>query len=408
MDSFLDPVLRHRVCLRDMSDRLNTLMAQKVDLERAIDDYNSFSPEIVGKGVALLDEACDELSKKIAIYKENKLTCENYYRKLLGKEAHFLMIWEYFSDEQVAIRSKIDVFRRGISSASQSIREAEVELNKKHNDIQVAKKKLSHYAAFDPHQAACDVDEIQSRVDSISSEKAIISEELTRMEKLIEPFVKEHNLLKDEASSTEVDISKAKKFERDLDRAGEKYERAMIHKECECCFGDGRPRDINRRLSLKLRSLKKNMHKIERRIEEELRKFNMKIDHLFIDGNNICYDRENFIGFQALSALLGELRGRFNLTVVFDASIRKLMRTDTQGIEKLLGKDAAVHITPTGTYADDYLMRLTEESERVFILSNDRYAEYHDYSAVKSGRLLRFMIVDRSLIVSDLDITLQF
>ena len=45
--------------------------------------------------------------------------------------------------------------------------------------------------------------------------------------------------------------------------------------------------------------------------------------------------------------------------------------------------------------------------DSAFILSNDRFAEYHDYSAVKSGRLFRFLIADGKLMANDIDVTVN-
>lgn len=64
MDDFLEPLQRRRSHLRKLGDRLNIVMARKLSLERAIDDYNAFDPGAVSKVIGLLSEECEGLSKK--------------------------------------------------------------------------------------------------------------------------------------------------------------------------------------------------------------------------------------------------------------------------------------------------------------------------------------------------------
>lgn len=136
-----------------------------------------------------------------------------------------------------------------------------------------------------------------------------------------------------------------------------------------------------------------------------LQKLHRNISHLLIDGNNACYEGGDlFIGLRAISALLRSLGAPYKITVVFDASIRSLLKTDPQGIERALGPTVSTHVVPSGTAADEYLLKLADKDDGAFILSNDRYAEYHDYDVVRSGRLLKFMIADGKLMVNDLDI----
>ena len=93
-------------------------------------------------------------------------------------------------------------------------------------------------------------------------------------------------------------------------------------------------------------------------IRDELQKLERTIGHLLIDGNNACYERQSFIGLSAISALLRELGGRYRTTVVFDASIRAMLKTDTQGIERALGKSHNTYVPPTKAAADEYLLSL--------------------------------------------------
>ena len=85
-----------------------------------------------------------------------------------------------------------------------------------------------------------------------------------------------------------------------------------------------------------------------------------------------------------------------------------MLRTDTQGVERTLGTSVNTHVAPTKTAADEYLMKLADQDSNTFILSNDRFAEYHDYDVVKSGRVLRFLIAGGKIMANDIDISVNF
>lgn len=122
----------------------------------------------------------------------------------------------------------------------------------------------------------------------------------------------------------------------------------------------------------------------------------------------MCYEGQSFIGLRAISALIRELGGRYKTTVVFDASIRAMLRTDTQGIERALGASVNTHVAPSKTAADEYLLKLADLDNTAYILSNDRFAEYHDYNVVKSGRVFRFLVAEGKLMANDIDISVNF
>lgn len=53
-------------------------------------------------------------------------------------------------------------------------------------------------------------------------------------------------------------------------------------------------------------------------------------------------------------------------------------------------------------------MLIAEKDKEAFILSNDRYAEYHDYDVVRSNRVIRHMIAEGRIMSKDLDVSAKF
>lgn len=404
----LEPLRRRRSRLERLSDQVKALETGRYELERAIADYKAFRPEIEKGKIDSLEITATNLSRKIA---DQEVNTTNLDRRLHGANAakvNPLVVWKYFTAEQKQLRSEASRLASELSSAKQQLSKDQVSLDKVRSDINAARKRISDHANFNLNSSETRLSSLGPEIERLKAAHAADNAELLRIETKIRPHTQELDRLKSELATLNADIARANRFEQDLSSAANSYERAMIHKECEEKFGTGRPKEVISDRRGRIRSLDNNIPKLERRIREELEKLQRTIGHLLIDGNNVCYEGQSFIGLQAISALVRGLGGRFKTTVVFDASIRAMLKTDTQGIERALGISVNTHVAPTKSAADEYLLKLADQDNSAFILSNDRFAEYHDYAAVKSGRLFRFLIADGKLMANDIDISVNF
>ena len=401
---FLEPLRRRRSRLGRLADQVKALETGRYELERAIADYKAFRPEIEKGKIDSLEITATNLSRKIA---DQEVNTANLDRRLHGANAakvNPLVVWKYFTAEQKQLRSEASRLASELSSAKQQLSKDQVSLDKVRSDINAARKRISDHANFNLNSSETRLSSLGPEIERLKAAHAADSAELLRIETKIRPHTQELDRLKSELASLNADIVQANRFEQDLSSAANSYERAMIHKECEAKFGTGSPKQVINERRGKIRSLENNIPKVERRILDELQKQERTIGHLLIDGNNACYERQSFIGLRAISALLRELGGRYRTTVVFDASIRAMLKTDTQGIERALGSSTNTYVAPSKAAADEYLLKLADQDGSAFILSNDRFAEYHDYDAVKSGRVLGFLIAEGRLMSNDLDI----
>ncbi len=401
---FLEPLRRRRSRLERLADQVKALETGRYELERAIADYKAFRPEIEKGKIDSLEITATNLSRKIA---DQEVNTANLDRRLHGANAakvNPLVVWKYFTAEQKQLRSEASRLASELSSAKQQLSKDQVSLDKVRSDINAARKRISDHANFNLNSSETRLSSLGPEIERLKAAHAADNAELLRIETKIRPHTQELDRLKSELASLNADIVQANRFEQDLSSAANSYERAMIHKECEAKFGTGSPKQVINERRGKIRSLENNIPKVERRILDELQKQERTIGHLLIDGNNACYERQSFIGLRAISALLRELGGRYRTTVVFDASIRAMLKTDTQGIERALGSSTNTYVAPSKAAADEYLLKLADQDGSAFILSNDRFAEYHDYDAVKSGRVLGFLIAEGRLMSNDLDI----
>lgn len=404
----LEPLRRRRSRLERLADQVKALERGRDELQRAIADFKAFRPETEKGKIDSLEITATNLSRKIA---DQEVNTTNLNRRLHGANAAKvspLVVWKYFTAEQKQLRSEAARLVSELASAKQQLSKDRGTLDKVRSDINAARKRISDHLNFDLSGSEMRLSSLGPEIERLKAAHAADSAELVRIETKIRPHTQELDRLKSELATLNADIARANRFEQELSSAANSYERAMIHKECEEKFGTGSPKQVINDRRGKIRSLDNNIPKLERRIREELQKLERTIGHLLIDGNNACYEGQSFIGLRAISALLRELGGRYKTTVVFDASIRAMLKTDTQGVERALGTTVNTHVAPTKSAADEYLLKLADQDNSAFILSNDRFAEYHDYSAVKSGRLFRFLIADGKLMANDIDVAVNF
>ncbi|MGN4935208.1 hypothetical protein ACTFBW_15695 [Aeromonas rivipollensis] len=90
------------------------------------------------------------------------------------------------------------------------------------------------------------------------------------------------------------------------------------------------------------------------------------IKKLFIDGNNLCYFDEKFIGLKALLALIKTINGQYNIQIVFDHGILGLTELTAAEIKQRFPDNVEVHIAARGQIADHTLISLVNSDEQYF------------------------------------------
>jgi chromosome segregation ATPase len=401
----LEPLNRRRLRVERLAQQLNALDLKLRALHESIAEYLEFQPEEQKTKIDNLERVAVAMSTSIADGEVNRSNVERRLREANSTKVNPLFVWKYFTKEQKQIRAEAQRLDRELTWIKQRLSDDQKALIKARDDAQRGRKRLSDHSSFDLSDAEERRSAIAAEAKGIKADHADAYAELVRIEAKVEPHTRELNRLNAELASVEADITRATRYEQDLSSAANGYQRAMIHQECEERFGTGSPKYVISDRRGRKRSLENNIPKLQRRIRDELQKMERNINHILIDGNNACYEAQSFIGLRAISALLREIGDRYKITVVFDSSIRSLLRTDTQSVERGLGASVNTYVAPTETAADEYLMKLAGQDMATFVLSNDRFAEYHDYHVVKSGRVFRFLIADRKIIVNDLDVS---
>lgn len=406
-DNLPEPLRRRRASIEQRAEHLSALEGKRYALQDAIENYKAFAPEVEQRKVGNLEKTVVDLLQRINEQEVNETKLERQLNKAKAAKANPLAVWKFFNAEQKKLRAEANRIVRELAAVKQRLFSDQEALSKARTDIGASKKRLSEHENFNLKESEIVYSWLVPEIERIRVDQTAATAELSRIESKIQPHTRELERLKAELTKLRADIAKANLFENELNSASNGKERALIHRNCETAFGTGKPRQVINERRGKVRTLENNIPKLERRIQDELQRLERTINNLLIDGNNICYEGQTFIALRALTALLAALGDRYKITIVFDASIRAILKTDSKGVQRMLGASVITHVAPTKTAADEYLLKLAGNNEKTFILSNDRYAEYHEYDAVKSGRVLRFLIADGKFMANDLDITLS-
>lgn len=202
-------------------------------------------------------------------------------------------------------------------------------------------------------------------------------------------------------------VAEASDFNDRLDRASNGYEKAMIHRECEQRFDIGSPSRVISNLQRDIRPIERDLEKLRARLEDIARKAMRMIEKLVFDGNNLCYQARDFCGLGPLKAAVQRLAGRYQILIVFDASIRGKLRMNDSEIAQLFGDAAAVHVVATKQKADETVLDLAA-NEHAYVVSNDRFGDFPEKPPVRERRLLRHEIVDGRVLIHDLGVNERF
>jgi len=309
----------------------------------------------------------------------------------------------WFASDQTQLRQQ----RKEVVSARQA-EQAEssrlaVEIENTFRSVADQEMTIAQHSAFDADARRKALRKIENQLATELPRRKRILARKQAVDKALQPVLEQMQQYEQVKQRAESDKARAAALDRAISNAGNSYEKAMIHKQCESEFGIGRPARVIERCDREIDRINRDYEKAYRRAAEVGQKASRTIDSIIIDGNNLCYDSKKFIGLGALKSAISFLRSDYSVTVVFDAAIRGMLQADDQAIGRALGDDVTVHIVSTGSKADETILNLAGTDKTAYILSNDRFGEYNDKSAVREKRILRHEIVNGRVFVHDLN-----
>jgi hypothetical protein len=267
---------------------------------------------------------------------------------------------------------------------------------------------LNKYRTLDTLEQKAKLNSLELRLEPLRSELTYLLHKRQRIDALIQSPLSEKRSLQQRLEALQEDVKLAETFDQRLTTASNSYEKAMVHNECGNTFGgESKPSRVKHNKQREIESVHRNLEKVDARLQQIVLTATRKISRLVIDGNNLCYEGRNFIGLEALTALTYAIAKDYEVIVVFDASIRKLLGLNDQQIAYGFPREVRVHVVASKQAADQTVLEMASDSN-AYVISNDRFRDFTDKPAVNAQRLIRHEILAGKVMVHDLDIAITY
>ncbi|SEK17254.1 MULTISPECIES: hypothetical protein [unclassified Variovorax] len=316
----------------------------------------------------------------------------------------------WFSSERAIAKRQVATAQQELNAQRSAISDMKIQLAKA---TEIGRKVQSEIAAartFDPLLARSAIAALQAILDRIEPQLASLRQRRDDLEERLREPLASMRKLETERAALVRRMSQAEDFEVSLNRCRdfEKYEKAMIHDRCERELGDRKPANVARQSRSALRSVDSSLGKLRSRVDELVRFAMRDIGHIVIDGSNLCFEDRRFVKLAALEALVPILAQKYEITLIFDASMRRRLGLSNRDFEARFPQAQRVHIVASKRTADETVLAAADDDLHTFVLSNDRFADYPEKRAVKEERVLRHEIINQVVYIHDLHIKAVF
>lgn len=316
--------------------------------------------------------------------------------------------WDYwFSDEQRKHRKKLKQLSSSIKQHKIAVKRIDQNISELDRQLTDIESEAYRFKEFDIEKATADATRQKEKVAEIRSNKTVAEKIKESINQHIFVLVVEIEKLRSRKTRLQGDLHDIEQVERDLSKAANSRERAILHRQCEVSFGEGNPRKLISLKSGELRSVESALSKCLRRTNEIVSMHTRAIERVIIDGSNLCFERgDNFVGLGPVIKAAEIISDSYDVLVVFDASmIRSLDISEKDLSDKFVDNKAEVHIASNAQGADETILTLASLKESYYILSNDKFSEYPDFDVVKSNRLIKHDVVGDHIFIQSLGIS---
>lgn len=317
--------------------------------------------------------------------------------------------FNWFDSEQKNLKARLNVIKKELHSKQNYIDGEKKLLSEIKSSISDKVEELEKHKLFNRQQTVNDLSEATNKIAELENELIQVRKRKAKVDIELRPIIDQIIRYESDTAKAKDNIRRAQSMRQQLDRAGNSYERAMVHRECENLFGDGNPSNVIRKQEKLVRQYEKDLDKTRRRAGQVGNKAARDIKKIVIDGNNLCYERSEFVGLEPLITLTKWLhQEEYKVIVVFDSAIRSQLQSNDKGIRAQFDDGVEVHIVASKQLADETILNIASNNKFCYVISNDRYGEYREKEAVVDGRIIRHEIVDKSIMIHDLSFSQRY
>lgn len=324
-----------------------------------------------------------------------------------SKDSTFIII-NWFSSEQKRYRHAIEELNYEIVSNKEKIKRESTLIDaafKKATDLEASIYKHKNY---DVNINSKYLEELESAIASHQHEFEKLEKDKQRVDLVLSPIEIELKNLELKMQATKALLDTAHQYDGELSKADNSYERLMIHKKCQTSLGEGKPKNVINQQNKILNQIERDYIKAQNRAREVGQKASRVIETVIIDGNNMCYEGDAFVGLSPLKVVTSELQKQYKVIVVFDSKIRQILKSNNADIAAQLPDNIKLHIVASNQFADATILDLATDNKSTYVISNDRFGDYNDKEVVKGNRLIRHEIVNNRALIHDLNINLAY
>lgn len=311
----------------------------------------------------------------------------------------------WFDSKQRELRYHLTVTKMSLKLVKGKALKAQAQLQYLEQHVCTMAEKIERYKNFDFDAKSASRTVLANQLAKQKIKAEQIASRKQQIDAALEPIVKQIREAEQKKSEAISVKHQAQMLEQELSNAGNSYERAMVHEKCEERFGTGNPKRIISRNDSEVRRIDRDLDKLQKRAKFVADKAARDIIKLILDGNNLCYQGDSFLGLEALKHLVPILAEDYEVIVVFDASIRRALGSADSDVRDVLGGNIHVHIVATSVKADETVIDLAGSDKTTYIVSNDRFAEFGEKPAIHDQRVIRHEIVSGQVLIHDLGIS---
>ncbi|MGB3918668.1 MAG: hypothetical protein WBL07_14645 [Thiothrix litoralis] len=374
-------------------------------------ELNFFDATDIGSLYSTLEYSEDSKNKLQSLINDIVKEIEVLQTKIQETKSHIKTIFNplnWFNDEQTAYKKKVNKLENELDAKQKSKGNRQGFLYKIKQSIEDTTKNIDRHKSFDRKFVNDKINSLNQEINLLEKDFQRVSGLKIKVDTELKAVLWQINDYESQISTIKENIRKAQSFEYRLNAAGNSYERAIIHQDCESVFGDGSPKKITRQQEGLTRKYERDLEKVKKRAIQIGEKFARDIRKIIIDGNNMCYESSKFVGLQPLTKSTNDLHKRYEIVIVFDAAIRSQLKANDQKIRAQFDKNIKVHIVATKQKADEAILDIAFNDIFCYVLSNDRYGEYSEKEVIKNNRLIRHEIVDGRVIIHDLNVNVIY
>ncbi|MEN9903297.1 MAG: hypothetical protein RL651_1961 [Pseudomonadota bacterium] len=313
----------------------------------------------------------------------------------------------WFSDERQKCEKMLATKEQQLTATRQKEKDVLASLNEGNAELDRLQAQLQKYRTYDPLQAQSTISALSVQVQMWRDELEAILPLKERLDEELRSPLSEEGIARARVSSLQRKIQESDSFDRALSVASTSYDKAIIHEKCKAALGESSPGKVKRACQIQLVSAERDLKKIQVRLHKIHDKVVRVIKSIVIDGNNLCYEKDQFIGLNALLAVTNQLIVKYDVLVIFDPGICELLKLKESAIASQFPEGVKVHVVASNAGADELLLDCAE-SEQAYVISKDRFAEYPEKSAVRGGRLIRPEMLNGTIRIYDLDVCEEY